>query len=84
MPAPVADVDVELDCVLDPSACVTLADTPTQNSLFWFGPANPNFQPLFGFTFPNLFGLDFEACFLGGAVHLSPYGNGFVGVGRGC
>lgn len=55
-----------------------------QSPLFWFGPANPDFQPLFGITFPNFFGLNFEGCILGGAVHLDPYGSGFVGVGLGC
>ena len=50
----------------------------------WFGsPANPDFQPLIGIVFPSL-GLNFEACFLGGAVHLSPYGTGFIGLGLGC
>ena len=43
--------------------------------LFWFGRANPNFQPIFGIAFPS-FGLNFEACFLGAAIHLSPYGTG--------
>jgi hypothetical protein len=57
----------------------------TQNPLFWFGPANPNFVPLIGITFPNIFGLNFEACFLGGAIHLDPYsGSGFIGLGAGC
>lgn len=55
-----------------------------QTSLFWFGPANPDFQPLIGIVFPNFFGLNFEACVLGGAVHLSPYGGGFIGIGAGC
>ncbi|ULE33947.1 hypothetical protein [Mycobacterium sp. IDR2000157661] len=60
------------------------AQSPFQNSLFWFGPANPNFVPLFGIVFPNFFGLNFEACILGGAIHLSPYGGGFIGLGAGC
>lgn len=55
-----------------------------QNPAFWIGPANPNFQPLIGITFPNFTGLDFEGCILGGAIHLSPYGSGFVGLGLGC
>lgn len=51
---------------------------------FWFGaPANPSFVPLIGIAFPS-FGLNFEACFLGAAVHLSPYGTGFIGLGLGC
>jgi hypothetical protein len=55
-----------------------------QNPLVWLGsPANPNFQPIFGIAFPS-FGLNFEACFLGAAIHLSPYGTGFIGLGLGC
>ena len=51
----------------------------------WLGsPANPNFQPLIGIAFPNFFGLDFEACVFGAAVHLSAYGTGFIGLGLGC
>lgn len=51
---------------------------------YWFGsPGNPKFVPLIGIAFPS-FGLDFEACFLGAAVHLSPYGTGFIGLGLGC
>ncbi len=52
----------------------------------WFGsPANPDFQPFIGIVFPNFFGLDFEACFLGAAVHLTPYTRtGFIGLGLGC
>ena len=51
----------------------------------WFGsPANPKFVPLVGIVFPNFFGLDFEACLLGAAVHLSPYTGGFIGLGAGC
>jgi len=83
VPAPMAALDI--DCT-NPVEC-TLAeinDSPTRNSVFWIGKANPNFQPIVGFVFPNPFGLNFEACFLGGAVHLSPYGGGFVGIGRGC
>jgi hypothetical protein len=82
--------DTISQCDPDVSVCAPLAAVGSssvaivQTPLFWFGPANPNFQPLFGITFPNFFGLDFEACVLGGAVHLSPYGGGFVGVGRGC
>jgi hypothetical protein len=56
----------------------------TQSPLVWFGPANPNFQPLIGIVFPNIFGLDFEACLLGAAVHMSPYTGGFIGLGLGC
>jgi hypothetical protein len=56
-----------------------------QSPFFWLGsPANPNFQPLFGIVFPNFFGLNFEACILGAAVHLAPYGTGFIGLGLGC
>ena len=40
--------------------------SPIQNHLIWLGPANPSFQPLIGIQFPNIFGLNFEAC-LGGA-----------------
>ena len=73
------------DCT--PQVAATIGDsngTPiVQNPLFWFGPANPDFQPLIGIVFPSL-GLNFEACFLGGAVHLSPYGTGFIGLGLGC
>jgi hypothetical protein len=76
------------DAVCSPLDPCTLAapgsNSLIQNSLVWFGPANPNFQPLFGITFPNFFGVDFEGCLLGGAVHLSPYGGGFVGLGLGC
>lgn len=51
---------------------------------YWFGsPGNPKFVPLIGIAFPS-FGLDFEACFLGAAVHFSPYGTGFIGLGLGC
>ena len=83
VPAPTAIAD--LDCT-NPFVCVVdeFNDSPTQNTFFWFGKSNPNFEPLFGFVFPNIFGLDFEACFIGGAVHLSPYTGGFIGVGRGC
>jgi len=53
--------------------------------LVWFGsPGNPSFQPLFGITFPNIFGIDFEACIFGAALRLGPYGTGFVGLGLGC
>jgi hypothetical protein len=55
-----------------------------QTPLFWFGPSNPSFQPLIGITFPNFFGVDFEACVFGGAIRLAPYGGGFVGLGLGC
>jgi hypothetical protein len=57
-----------------------------QNSLIWIGsPANPNYQPIFGITFPNFFGLDFEACFLGAGIHMSSYtGTGFIGLSAGC
>jgi hypothetical protein len=55
-----------------------------QQPFVWLGPANPAFQPLFGIVFPNFFGLNFEACLLGAAVHLSPYGTGFIGLGLGC
>lgn len=55
----------------------------------WLGsPANPDFQPIIGITFPNFTGLDFEACFLGSALHLSSYPEdnprGFIGLGLGC
>jgi hypothetical protein len=62
------------------SSAASIAQSP----FFWFGGANPNFQPLVGIVFPNFFGLNFEACFLGAAVHLSPYGTGFIGLGLGC
>jgi hypothetical protein len=71
-------------------AAVAAADifepTPAllQTPAFWFGPANPNFQPLIGIVFPNFFGLDFEFCVLGAAVHMTPYGGGFIGLGAGC
>lgn len=55
--------------------------------LVWYGsPGNPNFQPLVGIVFPNFFGVDFESCLLGAAVHLSPYTTpgGFIGLGAGC
>ena len=55
-----------------------------QNPLIWFGPANPNYVPLFGIVFPNIFGLDFEGCILGAGTHLDPYGSGFVGLSLGC
>ncbi|MEO3760955.1 hypothetical protein ABGB19_22050 [Mycobacterium sp. B14F4] len=58
--------------------------TVFQSPFFWFGPANPNFQPLIGIVFPNIFGLNFELCLLGGAIHLSPYSGGFIGLGAGC
>jgi hypothetical protein len=65
----------------DPSTAAIIEAPP----FFWFGsPANPNFEPLVGIIFPNVFGLDFEACAFGGAVHLSPYSGGFIGIGRGC
>ena len=80
-------------CDPDPSVCTTFqvaavpgsssSSSNFQSPLFWFGPANPNFQPIFGIAFPS-FGLNFEACFLGAAVHLSPYGTGFIGFGLGC
>ena len=75
------------------SSCAAIAATPgggsksltlPQTPLVWLGPANPAFQPLVGIVFPNIFGLNFEACALGAAVHLSPYGTGFVGLGLGC
>jgi hypothetical protein len=56
----------------------------------WIGsPANPNFQPLIGIVFPNVFGLNHETCVFGAAVHLSPAypqgtGRGFAGFGLGC
>jgi hypothetical protein len=70
----------------DPSCLVVsnAAVAATTGGFFWFGPANPNFQPLFGIVFPNFFGLNFEACLFGAAVHLSPYGTGFIGLGLGC
>ncbi|MDT5356389.1 MAG: hypothetical protein QOJ56_4921 [Mycobacterium sp.] len=52
---------------------------------FWLGsPGNPNYQPIFGITFPNFFGLDFEACIFGLGVRLGPYGTGFIGLSAGC
>ena len=70
-----------------PQVGATIGDGPliANPPLFWFGsPANPDFKPLVGIVFPNFFGLDFEACFLGAAVHLSPYTTpgGFIGIGR--
>ena len=73
-----------IDCLVNPADCLPIGQTPTQNAAFWFGPANPNFQPLVGIVFPNIFGFKFEFCVLGGAVHLSPYGSGFIGLGAGC
>jgi hypothetical protein len=53
--------------------------------LVWFGsPGNPDYQPLFGITFPNFFGLNFEACAFGIGVRLGPYGTGFAGLSAGC
>jgi hypothetical protein len=50
---------------------------------FWLGsPANPNFRALFGIHFPAVG--NFEACFLGAAIHVSPYTGGFIGLGLGC
>ena len=73
-------------CAPQVGALIGDSDGPLiAESWIWFGsPANPNFEPLVGIIFPNFFGLDFEACFLGGAVHLSPYTGGFIGIGRGC
>ncbi|BBY80079.1 hypothetical protein H7I53_00580 [Mycolicibacterium pulveris] len=68
------------DCV----AAANGSGSQFQNQYLWIGAANPNFQPLLGITFPNFFRLNFEACVLGGALHLSPYGGGFVGIGHGC
>ena len=65
----------------DPSTAAIIEASPW----VWFGsPANPNFQPIVGIIWPNFFGADFEACFLGAAVHLSPYSGNFAGIGRGC
>jgi hypothetical protein len=85
--------DTVAECDPALSTCTTLAAAEVgaasssssliQNSLIWFGAANPDFQPLIGIAFPS-FGLDFEACFLGFAIHLSPYGTGFIGLGLGC
>ena len=65
------------DCIsptLVPLLVTQTAPQSLRTPAFWFGsPANPDFQPLIGIAFPNFFGLDFEACFLGAAVHLSPY-----------
>jgi hypothetical protein len=94
-PLPQASLGSTLDAVVSPcnpavdDCAVSLVGESsvasiTQNPLFWFGPANPNFQPLIGIVFPNIFGLNFEACILGGAIHLSPYGGGFIGLGAGC
>ena len=53
--------------------------------LVWFGsPGNPNYQPLFGITFPNFLGIDFEACVFGLGLRLGPYSTGFVGLSAGC
>jgi hypothetical protein len=97
-PSPAATLGSTLDgdtvatCDPDVSVCtaVTFAvpggsssSSIFQSPLFWFGPANPNFQPLFGIAFPS-FGISFEACFLGASIHLSPYGTGFIGLGLGC
>src|SRR6478672_5434278 len=83
----VAPCDPAVD-VCTPQVAATIggsnADPILQSPAFWFGPANPNFQPLFGIVFPNFFGLNLEVCALGAAVHLSPYGTGFIGLGLGC
>jgi hypothetical protein len=92
VPVPLAGVGSSLGSTIAPcdpndEVCALAApgsNGPLQNPLVWFGPSNPNFQPLFGIVFPNIFGLDFEGCLLGGAVHLSPYSGGFVGLGLGC
>jgi hypothetical protein len=79
--APCAPSDVLCNLVAPGnSSAAAIPQTP----FVWFGPANPNFQPLFGIVFPNFFGLNFEACIFGAAVHLSPYGTGFIGLGLGC
>jgi hypothetical protein len=66
-------------------AAVVQSPSFIQSPLFWFGPANPNFHPLFGISFPNFFGLDFQFCVLGAGIHLSPdTGTGFIGFGAGC
>jgi hypothetical protein len=94
-PLPQASLGSTLDAVVEPCKpavddCATSVvgvssvASITQNPAFWFGPANPNFQPLIGIVFPNVFGLNFELCVLGGAVHLSPYSGGFIGLGAGC
>jgi hypothetical protein len=80
-----------------PRVGATIGDSPTPapqtpiiaSPAVWLGsPANPNFQPFIGIAFPNFFQSDFEACFLGAAVHLSSYPDkaqgGFVGLGLGC
>ena len=67
-------VDVCIPQVGLPLLVTQTAPNHCRTPSFWFGsPANPDFQPLVGIVFPNFFGLDFEACFLGAAVHLSPY-----------
>ena len=66
------------------AAAAATSNSQFQNQYFWLGPANPNFTPLLGITFPNFFRFNFEACVLGGALHLSPYGGGFIGIGHGC
>ena len=84
------DPAAPLSCLLPqiPQAASIFGDsngTPIlQNSFVWLGAANPNFKPLIGIVLPNLFGLDFEACFLGAAVHMTPYTGHFVGLGLGC
>lgn len=62
------------------------SDNDATPPLVWFGgPSNPDFQPVLGIVFPNVFNLDFQACALGAGVHLSPYtGTGFIGLGSGC
>jgi len=78
--------DAVAPCDPETELCVAeIGASAIQTPLFWFGPANPNFVPLFGITFPNFFGLNFEACVGGAGIHLSPYtGGGFVGLGLGC
>ena len=75
------------ECATSKVGSATPGDGPliANPQLVWFGsPANPDFEPLVGIVFPNLFGLDFEACLLGAAVHMTPYTGHFIGLGRGC
>ena len=84
------DPAAPFSCLLPqiPQVGATIGDsngTPIVATPFvWLGsPASRDFQPLIGIAFPS-FGLNFEACFVGAAVHLSPYGTGFIGLGLGC
>jgi hypothetical protein len=84
LPAQTGGEGLVLDCPLNPLDCLPIGGAPVQNSAFWFGEANPDFEPLIGIVFPNFFGFNFEFCVLGAAIHFAPYGNGFIGLGAGC